>query len=479
MNKNQFLNSLKRHLSPLNRDERSEIIAFYEDRFNNAIYEGKSEQDIINELETPEEIAKNVLNEYGIEQQSKYKKSGVDPAAIIGLLFFDLFMSSWLIPVLLIVPAALGVSWFTYFITFDVFFKYSILKAIGAFLISTGIFTVYLVFIIYLVAISMKVVLWIFGWHVTVFTGNRYQNFVDKLNRYSLFDQLRKIKVTHKLLMIAVTFGIVISLSLSVIWRSASASEINNTIPEETIEVEVFNVLNSDNFELDSIFVNMDVELKPTSDNKITITHYNRQDTEITYKETDNGLEIFDKTKRNTWHISTPISDLIPFLEGKSIFESSSDIVIEIPNNVEFSRLIIDNENGDVEINDIISNTISIHSTNGAVTVDNFNTDNIKTSTVNGRIHLTNGFARISSASTVNGAIEIMKLNDPNNDGDSVEVSAVNGSITLDDVYSKIADLSTVNGSVDYFNSDHSYQLDDLDISTVTGSIDHNINNKK
>ena len=40
MNRKQFITALSRQLSQLSTEERNEIISFYEDRFNNAIYEG-------------------------------------------------------------------------------------------------------------------------------------------------------------------------------------------------------------------------------------------------------------------------------------------------------------------------------------------------------------------------------------------------------------------------------------------------------
>ncbi len=67
MNKLDFLRKLDRELSVLDKDERKEILAFYEERFySGTIYENKTELDVINELEAPEVIARNVLEEYGV-----------------------------------------------------------------------------------------------------------------------------------------------------------------------------------------------------------------------------------------------------------------------------------------------------------------------------------------------------------------------------------------------------------------------------
>jgi|GEM_PF-5680673 len=65
--KKRFLEELKRLLAPLQENERQEILDFYEERFNTGLlYEGKTESQIVDELERPEDIARNVLKEYGL-----------------------------------------------------------------------------------------------------------------------------------------------------------------------------------------------------------------------------------------------------------------------------------------------------------------------------------------------------------------------------------------------------------------------------
>ena len=64
--KEKFIEKLNHLLAPLDPSERKAIIDFYEERFHTGmVYEGKSESEIIDELERPEDIARNVLREYG------------------------------------------------------------------------------------------------------------------------------------------------------------------------------------------------------------------------------------------------------------------------------------------------------------------------------------------------------------------------------------------------------------------------------
>ncbi len=64
--KKKFLSTLETLLAPLEKEEREEILRFYEERFETSVlYEGKTEQEVIDELESPADIARNVLEAYG------------------------------------------------------------------------------------------------------------------------------------------------------------------------------------------------------------------------------------------------------------------------------------------------------------------------------------------------------------------------------------------------------------------------------
>ena len=67
MNKNDFLRRLDSELGVLDKEERKELLDFYEERFySGKIYEHKTEEEIIADLESPEVIARNILAEYGV-----------------------------------------------------------------------------------------------------------------------------------------------------------------------------------------------------------------------------------------------------------------------------------------------------------------------------------------------------------------------------------------------------------------------------
>lgn len=71
MTKEQFLQVLDEQLRKLPNDERQEIMRDYEEYFEAAKVEGKTEQDILTALGSPKQIAKELLATYYVEEMEK------------------------------------------------------------------------------------------------------------------------------------------------------------------------------------------------------------------------------------------------------------------------------------------------------------------------------------------------------------------------------------------------------------------------
>ena len=412
------------------------------------------------------------MTEYGIER--KYSERKVEATSILGILFFDLFVSSWLLPVIIAVPASLSLSWFSYFFTFEVFFKYSFGIAIGAFLISTGVFMVYLVLIVYLVTMSARLVISIFNWHIRVFTGNRYLNLIDKLNDFSFFEQLAKIKITHKVLGLVFVIGLAITFTSTIVWRGLApdTQEI-----ETTLEISEYDVNNLDNYNLTTDLVNSSVEVKYGLSEKVVVTFHNTDEADIEYTETANGLIIKDNSVTRWFDNTSALDWLISIMQNEFTFSGSS-MVIEIPSGMTFSELDFETLNGEIIIDEINGSIINASSTNGEITISDIDATIVSIAAVNGQIIVTDLFASELYIESVNGSIGVNNLNTPENDGEVVIITLVNGEIEITNAYSLDVTLETVNGEISYYNDDFSYVLDYLDMSTVNGDTDHNVNKK-
>lgn len=154
MNKNEFLLELERSLAKLPDDERADVLRDFEEHFTFGIEEGKSEEEISRSLGTPQQIAKELLASYHIEQvETKVTAKNLLRAiwAVISLGFFNvvivlgpfiglvsLLFSGWVVSVSFVVSPLLvlfkGALYPETFAWFELFFS-MVLAGLGIFLV--------------------------------------------------------------------------------------------------------------------------------------------------------------------------------------------------------------------------------------------------------------------------------------------------------------------------------------------------------
>lgn len=102
MTQNEFLSELKAHLSKIPKNEREKIVEYYAEIINDKIDEGKTEEQAVSELGSPEQVAQSVLEDYSDnDSKNKENKKSHSVGAIIGF--------SVLIPFVILMIAVLGV----------------------------------------------------------------------------------------------------------------------------------------------------------------------------------------------------------------------------------------------------------------------------------------------------------------------------------------------------------------------------------
>ncbi len=101
MTRTEFLNQLRIRLSTIPKDEQDKVIEYYSEIINDKIDEGKTEEQAVAELDSPEKIANNALEDYEETSQAHInKKKQHSVGAIIGF--------SALIPFVCIAMVVLG-----------------------------------------------------------------------------------------------------------------------------------------------------------------------------------------------------------------------------------------------------------------------------------------------------------------------------------------------------------------------------------
>ncbi len=106
MTKNEFINRLKSCLSPLSEEERDNAVRYYEEFFEDC----ESEDEALNQLGSPEEIANQILKENGINTENvatakaleKEKSKNMGLLILIIILTFPLWIG--------VVAAAFGLT---------------------------------------------------------------------------------------------------------------------------------------------------------------------------------------------------------------------------------------------------------------------------------------------------------------------------------------------------------------------------------
>jgi uncharacterized membrane protein len=155
MNKEQFLADLEKRLGALPSKERQDILYDYKEHFQAGLEEGKTEQEVIEALGSPDSIAREQLALYGVDLSKEYnekpKKGGLQKGLVaVGLIFLNLifvlapfvavagiFLSLWILSLTFIISPLLSLiggmivtnpfKWFEFFVSLT-------LSGIGIFL---------------------------------------------------------------------------------------------------------------------------------------------------------------------------------------------------------------------------------------------------------------------------------------------------------------------------------------------------------
>jgi len=491
--KERFMYELKGYLSQLEEDEREEILRFYEERFfTGKVYEGKTEEEIIGELERPEDIARNVLKEYGYafkSEDNSGQTQDVNAGKILGVVVFDLFIASWLVPVMLSVTVAVIVS-LVAFLGSVLFFSWSSVGA-GVFMVIAIIGYAYLwgLLVLWLYDTLLSFTSWLLKWHLEVigFADRDWPRQINKFKVSHFFKRHpRHLRFKNRLkvvgfLMILVGVGYNL-FTFGTIGLSGSSSELVDYSDMEVIT----NTNASWYFESDMDVGN--VEFHRHDSDELLVEASVIENTEMTI-----DIDSVNKTLTLTNEIEFPFFNFTGFIH---LFRNESQTIdIYLPNDFEFESLSIEHMNGSVVLRDMTMNTLNIETmngtielldvnvatpselgtTNGDIDIKNSVMDVVDVSTTNGHIKISKLTGKSIELETTNGRISLENINDSSAFDTFLDASTTNGEITLINVYMNDVTLHTTNGSISYENDERTFILDDLDVSTTNGSEDINV----
>lgn len=162
MNKQTFMLELKRQLAPLKESTRLEIIADFDEHFQNGALSGKSAEQVSEELGNPRELAQQYLQTADLTDKANVTGGNIGRGIIIGfgLLLLDamillpilfsllaLVISLWTIPIALLVSSlalivyplinlSIGIPYYLAFMTSISLLALTIAMGIGMYYVS-------------------------------------------------------------------------------------------------------------------------------------------------------------------------------------------------------------------------------------------------------------------------------------------------------------------------------------------------------
>lgn len=74
MNKTDFLEKLKKGLAPISGSERQSVLDYYDEMISDRIENGKTEEEAVAELGSPESVVENILAEFAVSGEKNMKK---------------------------------------------------------------------------------------------------------------------------------------------------------------------------------------------------------------------------------------------------------------------------------------------------------------------------------------------------------------------------------------------------------------------
>ncbi len=481
MNKLDFLRKLDRELSVLDKEERKEILAFYEERFySGTIYENKTELDVINELEAPEVIAKNVLEEYGVSakfvKNKEERYTNISAPRLVWLIIFDVLVVSWLIPTLYGVVISIFGSLVSYVGVFSLLIGEVTIMDQMLFGFSTGVYVLLFLFALIILELSLWITKKIIIYHLNVLKFKNREKTVKRLRKISIDEWFKKHKLLNTIKSLSF-IGAIVVMAYTGFYLFTGDENVFDVYGNQ----ELLSVVNQEDLSQDIIdgvswdiitdFDNMAVEIYAVNGDEITVNHTYIEESNYEIS-LDTNLNVITISNRSEYKLFTfKIEDIFSYLNG------GDRVIIEVPENLILGDIDIKTFNGSILLDTlIVTEDIKLNTSNGNVKVENIIGQNdITVTTSNGRIALDNLEMLNYDLHTSNGKIIIDNLNITLQDGGTLYARTSNGSIEMNEVYVDDIDIETSNGDIDFYNIDTDFLPDSYDRDTSNGDINTNV----
>ena len=463
MTQKEYLIELEQEIELLDEDIAEEIIEYYQARFRDALrYENKSEADVIAELGSPRQLAKRVYESYGIKDSLwiSSRNTNVKLHQVVLMVLFDVFVASWVIPLMVFVV----LTGFASFITFPVVIAaipgLVIQDVILVILLAIGTYSLLLLFAIGLTELTVVIIKEIIILNYKVLTPQN-KTIIRLLKDISLFTWMRQVRMGRNIFLNVGMVGVTL-VSFSFLFLLNSGTAIGDILgTQQTIESVVTTSLTSQvaSQEPYNIVIQMgdvDVRLQTYDSNDLRVDRaYNLED----------GFGVQIDEESNTIFITT-IQDVIEeglFISYNAVYD------IFLPDALVLGTITIRILDGGVELDRLNATDITITQQSGELFAYQLEATSLTYTSRRAKARVLESYLLVLELNVADGTILINQLNDIINDGLFLTVNVSSATTTINDAYFRNYQMKSITGDIFLQNNNSIYQVESIQVSTVEG----------
>lgn len=464
MTQKEYLLELEQEIELLDADIAEEVLDHFQARFSDALrYENKSEEDVIQELGTPRQLAKRIYESYGIKDSvwTSARNANLNLSQVVLVLLFDVLIASWMIPLMIFLVLTGFASFITFPFVITALPGLVLQDAVLVVILAIGAYSLLLLFALGLAELGVLLIKNILILNFRILTPQN-RTTTRLLKNLSLFSWMRQVKLGRNIFINLGMIGLTL-VSVSFLFLLNTGTQVGDIFgvqPEITqvITEDLQSLIDSEDVYNVVIQIgNADVRLLTNPTSQMTITReFNIQDGyRYSYNESNKTLfitttsEVIDEGFFRTYNASYTIS--LPqelFLGVVTIRVANADIDIE---GVRADDITITQEAGEIFIYDV-----------NVVETEIFATDSV--------VRLFDSYSQVVNVQLDRGVVRLDRLNDIISDGLFMTVAVNDAIIDIEDSYFRNYDVANITGDIYLQNSNLIYQPTSLRITSANGS---------
>jgi uncharacterized membrane protein len=463
MTQQEYLIELEQEIELLDEEIAEEIIEYTQARFRDAHrYENKTDAEVMAELGSPRQLAKRVYESYGIKDGlwTSSRQQNVKLHQVALMLLFDVFVASWVIPLMVFVV----LTGFASFITFPVVIAaipgLVIQDVILVILLAIGTYSLLLLFAIGLTELTVIIIKQILILNYKVLTPQN-KTTIRLLKDISLFGWMRQVRLGRNIFLNLGMIGVSL-VSFSFLFLLNTGTDISDILgSQQTIESSVTRSLQGqiNSQQAYNLVIQMgDVDVRIQTIDSTDL----RVDRAYTL---DDGfsLQIDDATKTI---ILTTIQDVIE--EGLFIdYTAAYDVFL--PASLTLGTVTVRIQEGTVELDRVNAQDIVIRQQEGELFAYQIDARSLTFTSRKAKARVLESYLLVLEMNVEAGTMLIDQLNDIINDGLFLTINTASTTTTINDAYYRNYQINSITGDVFLQNRNTLYQVESINVTMVEG----------